>query len=130
MQFIKSDVNINFIGKRKFAYVLSLIMLVVSIASLVFKGGPEYGVDFAGGTVIQVKFSSPVGIDSVKTGLASGGIQKTSVQRFGEQADNEFLLRTETISEVSEGFTSRLQDPNQQWALTSKFDVSRWSAPK
>jgi preprotein translocase subunit SecF len=110
MQFVKSDVNINFIGKRKFAYALSLIMLVVSIASLVFKGGPEYGVDFAGGTVIQVKFSSPVGIDSVKTGLASGGIQKTSVQRFGEQADNEFLLRTETISEVSEGFTSRLQD--------------------
>ena len=110
MQFIKSDVNINFIGKRKFAYALSLAMLVVSIASLALKGGPEYGVDFAGGTVIQVKFNSPVGIDSVKTGLASGGIQKTSVQRFGDKADNEFLLRTEAISEVSEGFTSRLQD--------------------
>ncbi len=110
MQFIKPDVNINFIGKRKIAYIISLAMILVSVASLVLKGGPEYGVDFAGGTVIQVKFSSPVGIDAVKTGLAGGGITKTSVQRFGEKDDNEFLLRTEAISEVSEGFASRLQD--------------------
>lgn len=110
MQFIKPDVNINFIGNRKIAYFISLAMLLVSVASLVLKGGPEYGVDFAGGTVIQVKFSSPVGIDAVKTGLASGGIINTSVQRFGEKDDNEFLLRTEAISEVSEGFTLRLQD--------------------
>ena len=76
MQFIKPDININFIGNRKIAYFISLAMLLVSVASLVLKGGPEYGVDFAGGTVIQVKFSSPVGIDAVKTGLASGGINK------------------------------------------------------
>ena len=110
MQFIKPDVNINFIGKRKIAYTISLAMLLVSVASLVLKGGPEYGVDFAGGTVIQVKFSTPVGIDVVKAGLTGGGITTTSVQRFGEKDDNEFLLRTEAIDEVSEGFASRLQE--------------------
>lgn len=110
MQFIKPDVNIDFIGKRKVAYIISLAMLLLSIGSLMVKGGPLYGVDFAGGTVIQVKFASPVDIDAVKSGLAGGGVDKTTVQRFGEKDDNELLLRTEAVSEVSEGFTARLQE--------------------
>ena len=49
MQFIKPDININFIGVRKFAYAASLAMILISIASLVIQGGPDYGIDFAGG---------------------------------------------------------------------------------
>jgi len=110
MQFIKPDININFIGVRKVAYSASLAMILISIASLVFQGGPDYGIDFAGGTVIQVKFSSPAGIDAVKSGLADSGIEQPSVQRFGEKSENEFLIRTQGLTETSEGFTTHLQD--------------------
>jgi preprotein translocase subunit SecF len=110
MQFIKPDININFIGVRKIAYTASLAMILISIASLVIQGGPDYGIDFAGGTVIQVKFSSPVGIDAVKSGLADSGIEQPSVQRFGEKNENEFLIRTQGLTETSEGFTTHLQD--------------------
>ena len=48
MQFIKSDVNINFIGKRKIAFILSIIMIAVCIGSLVMHGGPRLGIDFQG----------------------------------------------------------------------------------
>ncbi len=124
MQLIRPDVNIDFIGSRKIAYTFSLAMILVSIAALVIQGGPYYGIDFAGGTVIQVKFSSPVGIDAVKAGLAGSGIDQPSVQRFGEKDENEFLIRTKGLTEASEGFTTQLQD-KLKLATGSDVDVRR-----
>ena len=124
MQFIKPDININFIGVRKIAYAASLAMILISIASLVNQGGPDLGIDFAGGTVIQVKFSSPVGIDAVKSGLADSGIEQPSVQRFGEKNENEFLIRTQGLTETSEGFTTRLQDKLKS-ATGSEVEIRR-----
>ena len=73
MQFIKPGINIDFIGKRKIAFVLSLVMILISIGSLVINRGPRYGIDFAGGTLVQVKFEAPVTIDQIKSGLAKHG---------------------------------------------------------
>ena len=56
MQFIKSDINIDFIGKRKIDFVLSILFILTSFGSLIVKKGPRYGIDFAGGTLIQVRF--------------------------------------------------------------------------
>ena len=46
MQFIKPGININFIGRRKVAFVVSLAMILITIASLIYHGGPRLGVDF------------------------------------------------------------------------------------
>ena len=62
MQFVKPDINIDFVGKRKIAFSISLAMILISIASLVIHGGPKYGIDFAGGTLVQIKFSEPVSL--------------------------------------------------------------------
>ena len=109
MQFIKSDININFIGTRKIAYLLSAAMILVSIASLVLQQGPKYGIDFSGGTLIQVRFESPVEIADIKQGLAANSIDSSGVQTFGEENSNEYLIRTDRISETSEGFLGGLQ---------------------
>jgi preprotein translocase subunit SecF len=106
MQFIKPDININFIGKRKLAFVFSIVMLTISIGSLILHGGPRLGIDFQGGTLIQVKFLAPVKIDAVKMGLDSVGLGKSSVQQFGEPQDNEYLIRTESSVMTTEGFTT------------------------
>ena len=103
MQFIKSDIDINFIGIRKIAFLISLAMILVSIGSLFLQGGPKYGIDFAGGTLIQVRFPSATAIDEIKAGLASSGVSKSSVQSFGDAGENEFLIRTDRISEYSDG---------------------------
>ena len=47
MQLIKPDTNIDFVGKRKIALFLSIALILVGLASLVIKGGPNYGIDFA-----------------------------------------------------------------------------------
>ena len=54
MQFVKPDININFIGMRRAAFFLSLAMILVSLISLILHKGPRYGIDFAGGTLIQI----------------------------------------------------------------------------
>ncbi len=110
MQFIKPDININFIGQRKMAFGLSVIMLAISIGSLIMHGGPRLGIDFKGGTLIQVKFLAPVKIDAIKTGLNTVGLGKSSVQLFGEPQDNEYLIRTDTSVMTTEGFTNDVQN--------------------
>ena len=55
-EIIKRDTNIDFVGMRKYAYVFSAVLLLASFLSLLVKGGPQYGIDFAGGFNIQVKF--------------------------------------------------------------------------
>ena len=110
MQFIKSDINLNFIGKRKIAFVFSIILIVISISSLIVHKGPRYGVDFAGGTVIQIKFSNPTPLDSIKDGLKTVGLAKSSVQQFGESKDNEFLIRTDSSVASGEGLVTDVKE--------------------
>jgi preprotein translocase subunit SecF len=109
MQFIKPDININFIGSRKIAYLLSAAMIAISFASLVIHNGPKYGIDFSGGTLIQVRFDSAVKIADIKDGLAANDIDSSAVQSFGEENSNEYLIRTDRISETSEGFLGGLR---------------------
>ncbi len=96
MEIIKKGTNIDFIGKRYIAFTLSALMILIGIISLIVHGGPKYGIDFAGGTLIQIKFGSPVEIDRIKAGLSAATLENASVQLVGDKKENEFLIRTNT----------------------------------
>lgn len=108
MEIIKKGINIDFIGKRRIAYTLSSLMILIGIFSLVYHGGPKYGIDFAGGTLIQVKFTSPVEIDRIKSGLSAVSLSNSSVQMFGDEKANEFLVRTNTPVMANKEFSGSL----------------------
>ncbi len=114
MQFIKSGINIDFVGKMKTAFLASGAMILISILSIIFHGGLRYGVDFAGGTLIQVKFLSPVSTEQVKSALAGLGApglgDKASVQHFGEKKENEYLIQTDKSETADEKFSRELQE--------------------
>ena len=109
MQFVKPDINIDFIGKIKITSFISLAMILISIASLVIHGGPKFGIDFAGGTLVQVKFNEPVSLKNIKSGLSAIDLGKSSVQGFGEQSENEYLIRTDRSVMTSGGFSLKVQ---------------------
>ncbi|MBU4462541.1 MAG: protein translocase subunit SecF, partial [Proteobacteria bacterium] len=104
MQLIKPDININFISKRKIAFSISIAMIIISFFSLIIHKGPKYGIDFAGGTLIQVKFKTPVNLDDVRSGLNELELGKSSVQEFGDKKDNEYLIRTDMSISSSQDF--------------------------
>nr|HID58588.1 protein translocase subunit SecF [Desulfobacterales bacterium] len=95
MELIRPDVNINFVEKRKMAFIFSVLLIIISMASLLIKGGPKYGIDFVGGTLIQIKFSDRVSPQAVKEILRPLGLENASVQQFGAKEDFEYLIRTE-----------------------------------
>lgn len=105
MQFIKPDININFTGNRVKAYGFSIALIIISIISLVMHGGPNYGIDFAGGTLVQVKFTQNVPIEKIREGMKKMGLQNTSVQNFGEAGNSEFLIRTNNSEMSGDGLS-------------------------
>jgi preprotein translocase subunit SecF len=109
MQFIKPGINIDFTGKRKIAFALSLVMILISIGSLVMNRGPRYGIDFAGGTLVQVKFEAPVTIDKIKSGLQNMELAASAVQQFGQAEDNEYLIRTDATTTAMEGLSEKIE---------------------
>ena len=109
MRFIKPDTKIDFIGKRKIAFSLSGAFIIISILSLIIHNGPKLGIDFAGGTLIQIQFKTAVQIDNIKSGLETLGLGKSSVQQFGERIHHEFLIRTDILSENSDTFASEIK---------------------
>ena len=91
MQIIKPDVNINFVGRRRMAYAVSALLILAAIASLIFHGGPKYGIDFAGGAELLVKFDAPLPIENVKAALK--GLQLDGVvQKYGESGSDFYRI--------------------------------------
>ncbi len=110
MQLIKPDININFIGKQKFGLFLSILLILLSIGSLIIHKGPNYGIDFVGGTIIQIKFSQQVPIGKIRTGLANIGFKDASVQNFGQDHDHEFLIRTSNSEMSNKGLSQSVSE--------------------
>ncbi len=114
MELIKPGINIDFIGKHKIGFIISLVMIVACIVTLAVNRGPNYGIDFAGGTIIQVRFDAPVEINDVRSGLDAAGLSGVSLQTYGAEYQNEFLVRTQeglaTGEEFAGTLTSRLAE--------------------
>jgi preprotein translocase subunit SecF len=110
MQFF-GETHIDFIRLRWKAITVSAIIILAGIVSMIVKGGPRYGVDFLGGTVIQVHFPQAPKIGEVREALTNAGYGDVEIKTFG--AANEILLRVQKQEEgaaVSETIMKALRD--------------------
>ena len=97
--------RIEFVKKAPMFGVLSIVLVIASLTLIMFKG-LNYGIDFSGGTEVQVRFLEVVSVDEIRDFTKSIGIKKASVQSFGE--GNEFLIRMETIKGETQEETNTL----------------------
>jgi len=100
MEWFKADSNINFLGRRQgiIAGVLSAVLVVTSFVSF-FTRGFTFGIDFTGGTLIEVGYQQDVGLDRVREALVGAGYGGASVQHFGTLRD--VLIRIPPTEDIS-----------------------------
>ncbi len=92
MRLIKEKTSINFLGRsrRRIALAISVILVIVSLVSLATRG-LEFGIDFTGGVLLEVRYNEPADLDEIRTRLAGAGYEDAQVQRFG--VDTDVLVR-------------------------------------
>jgi len=92
MQLIRPDIHIDFIGKRKTALMISAIMILISLGALAVKG-LNFGIDFTGGTLVEVKFDQAPSIADVRNSISPQGYGNAIIQEFG--APEEIIIRVQ-----------------------------------
>ncbi len=112
MELIRPGTTYDFIGKKKFTIWVSTIAILLSLGSIFLHNGLKYGVDFAGGILIQIRFSQTLDISEVRTAMEAMGSKDAMVQKFG--GENEFLIRVEKTDEDLEGISKKIQTSLQE----------------
>jgi preprotein translocase subunit SecF len=116
MELFKPDTKIDFMSQRRFAIAMSLALVAISILALAIKG-PNYGVDFKGGTLIQVKFTQKTTTNDVRDVISSLNLGDFSIQEFGSA--DELLIRIPIEEEQRPGKETMAQ--KAEAALKAKF---------
>ena len=98
MQFLHGKFSIDFMGKRKIALAASLLLIILSIASLA-KNGLNLGIDFTGGYLIEVGYPNDANIESIRQALADNNFKDAQVQNFGTSKD--VLIRIAPSNDIN-----------------------------
>ncbi|HPS64476.1 MAG TPA: protein translocase subunit SecF [Ignavibacteria bacterium] len=116
------NTNIDFLGKRHLFYIVSIIIIIIGMVVLALRGIP-LGIDFLGGTEMQVRFSNPVDVSEVRNLMDNSGFTGMEIKTMG--TPNDVLLRTPMQAEgtvVSDKIQEAL---NQKFGQTNTFNIQR-----
>ncbi len=106
MQLIPPNTKIDFMGKRRYAYTFTALMIFLSFLSYPVKGPVMLGIDFTGGLMVQVQFKKPVDTEQIRQALEAVSPNLT-VQKFSLGSE-DYVLRMEAPEESAELFAKRL----------------------
>jgi len=116
MEIFKRVTEYNFMAKKTMAIVLSSAVILVGIVSMITHGGLKYGIDFDGGTLVQLKFKTPPAIEDLRDGLKTIGLGDSTIQEFGSK--NHILIRVEKSEEKLEEIGTKVKN-----SLIGKFQA-------
>ena len=115
MKIINSETNIDFMGKIKMTMTISGLVILIGLGSIALSGGLKYGIDFAGGTLIQLQFKTPPDIEVIRDGLKTIALGESTIQEFGSKRD--ILIRIQRSEEKLEAVGSKVRN-----SLGGKFN--------
>ena len=116
MEIFKRVTEYDFMAKKTMAIVLSSAVILVGIISIITHGGLKYGIDFDGGTLVQLKFKTPPAIEDLRDGLKKIGLGDSTIQEFGSK--NHILIRVEKSEEKLEEIGTKVKN-----GLIGKFQA-------
>jgi preprotein translocase subunit SecF len=120
MELIRPGSKIPFTRYRRIALIASMVVNLAVLAWL-FTKGPNLGVDFAGGTMVQLKFQQRTTIPDLRQALATIDLGGSTIQEFGQEGAFEFLVRVEKV-----GLEIAALGDQMKKALTAKFGADKF----
>ncbi|MBD3348147.1 MAG: protein translocase subunit SecF [Candidatus Eisenbacteria bacterium] len=121
MEFLVGT-RFNFLGHRRAAFILSAVLIIAGAISLIVQGGPRLGIDFEGGTLVQVRFEKPIDVQEIRDSLADIGMADAEIQRFGE--NREAIIRAQQREE-GEDLTGVILEALNEANPDNRADVRR-----
>src|SRR5919204_737587 len=105
---ILGKTNVDFMGKRNYAFLFSGILVVLGIVAVIqiARGAANLGIDFAGGTAVQLKFDQPIRIDAARHALETNGLTNAELQEFVEE--RKLLVRVKAGTTIEEKVADRI----------------------
>lgn len=91
MEFFR-DTNIDFLGKKWYFLTVTMVLFVAGMISLAMHHGPEMGIDFTGGTQVDIKFSHAVPADQIRQALEAEHLNEATIQPVGGKNSDEVLI--------------------------------------
>ena len=103
IEIVPSGTNIDFLGRRRICLMISIALIALGIGAVVVRGGVPLGIDFVGGTEIQLLFDEGVSTSEaeIRDVVRGAGFADGTVVRFGEEGVNEYLIRFKADPEVA-----------------------------
>ncbi|HXL40666.1 MAG TPA: protein translocase subunit SecF [Myxococcales bacterium] len=111
---IKPGTTHDFVKYRRIAVVVSLIVNTLVLLGVLVWPRLNYGVDFAGGTEMQVHFKKPADPGEIRDLISHLGFGEPTVQAYGSESDNQFLVRVERIALLTPEKAKQIEDSVQQ----------------
>lgn len=112
----------NFIGNRRWAYIVSITITLIGLVSLAVHG-LNYDLDFTGGTLIQVQFERPPTVASIRAGLARVKLSESIIQQFGNP--REFIIRAPLSGATSQELAKRVEGALAEETSLGTFEIRR-----
>ncbi|WP_417533916.1 protein translocase subunit SecF [Marinobacterium stanieri] len=103
----------NFMGVRKLALAFSLILMLISIGSLAVNG-LKFGLDFTGGSLVEIGYEQPADLEQVRSSLQTAGFQDVTVQTFGSPRDVLIRLQADHDPKLGDKVLQALEDGSNQ----------------
>ncbi len=107
IELFQKQTHINFVGKRYFTYIISCIIIALSLIFMAINGGISLGVDFSGGTLVQVYFEQPIEDTTIKNSLSVLDLPGLTIQQFGEDKKT-YLIRFSLLEESAEKIKTQI----------------------
>lgn len=120
---ILGKTNVDFMGKRRYAFLFSGIMVVLGVIALIqiARGQANLGIDFAGGTAVQLKFDQSIRIEDARKALESNGLADAELQEFGQE--NKLLIRVKASTTIEEKTAEKVVSIFSKEFPSNKFVV-------
>ena len=129
MELFHHDVNLDWMGKAKYFFALSLTLLLIGAASWIHAGSLDYGIDFKGGTLVYVRFAGKPPVDQLRQGLAQQGLGESVIQQISDISNpnaNEVVIYLPQHGEGSQALdTGKTEILNALHATLGAGDASK-----